>query len=128
MIGPLATADVSNAKYVLFLGRNYAEGLSPSNTAALTTAYEKGIKVVIVDPRHNAACILANEWVPIRPGTDLGLLLGIANVLIGLGGVYGNFLGGWSRDLSGSFSHVYWVVALLLFGQCAMVLLLSKRE
>ena len=82
VIGPLATADVSNAKYVLFLGRNYAEGLSPSNTAALTTAYEKGIKVVIVDPRHNAACILANEWVPIRPGTDLGLLLGIANVLI----------------------------------------------
>lgn len=82
VIGPLATADITNAKYVLFLGRNYAEGLSPSNTAALTTAHEKGVKIVIVDPRQNAACILANEWVPIRPGTDLGMLLAIAHILI----------------------------------------------
>ena len=81
-IGPLATADVTNAKYVLFLGRNYAEGLSPSNAAALATAAEKGVKMVIVDPRHSAACILANEWVPIRPGTDLGLLLAMAHVMI----------------------------------------------
>ena len=44
-IGPLASADVSNAKYVMFLGRNYAEGLSPANTASLTTAYEKGATV-----------------------------------------------------------------------------------
>lgn len=82
VIGPLANADIANAKYVLFLGRNYAEGLSPSNTAALTSAYEKGAKVVIIDPRYNAACILASEWVPIRPGTDLGMLLAIAHVLI----------------------------------------------
>jgi predicted MFS family arabinose efflux permease len=64
----------------------------------------------------------------IVPVSRLTQAFGIANVLIGLGGVYGNFLGGWSRDLSGSFSHVYWVVALLLFGQYAMVLLLGKRE
>ena len=81
-IGPLASADVSNAKYVMFLGRNYAEGLSPANTASLTTAYEKGAKVVIVDPRHSAACILATEWVPIKAGTDLGLLLAMAHVMI----------------------------------------------
>lgn len=64
----------------------------------------------------------------IVPVSRLTQAFGIANVVIGLGGVCGNFLGGWSRDLSGSFSHVYWVVALLLFGQCAMVLLLGKRE
>ncbi|WP_040267752.1 MFS transporter [Pseudomonas rhodesiae] len=64
----------------------------------------------------------------IVPVGRLTQAFGIANVLIGLGGVCGNFLGGWSRDLSGSFSHVYWVVALLLFGQYAMVLLLGKRE
>ncbi|CRM20326.1 Sugar phosphate permease [Pseudomonas salomonii] len=52
---------------------------------------------------------------------------GIANVLIGLGGVCGNFLGGLSKDLTGSFSTVYWVVSLLLFLQCVMVLMLGKQ-
>lgn len=81
-IGPLATADMGNAKFVLFLGRNYAEGLSPANTAGLAGAYERGAKIVIVDPRQSAACILAHEWIPIRPGTDLAFLMAMAHVLI----------------------------------------------
>ncbi|NAT58846.1 MFS transporter, partial [Pseudomonas syringae pv. actinidifoliorum] len=53
---------------------------------------------------------------------------GIANVLIGLGGVCGNFLGGFSKDLTGSFSSIYVVVAVLLFVQLAMVFLLRKPD
>lgn len=63
----------------------------------------------------------------IVPVSRLTQAFGIANVLIGLGGVCGNFLGGFSKDLTGSFSTVYWVVALLLFVQCVMVFLLGKR-
>lgn len=49
-------------------------------------------------------------------------------MLIGLGGVCGNFLGGYSKDLTGSFATVYWVVALLLFVQCVMVFMLGKQS
>jgi len=62
----------------------------------------------------------------IVPVSRLTQAFGIANVLIGLGGVCGNFLGGFSKDLTGSFSSIYWVVALLLFGQCVMVFMLGK--
>jgi MFS family permease len=62
----------------------------------------------------------------IVPVSRLTQAFGIANVLIGLGGVCGNFLGGYSKDLTGSFSTVYWVVALLLFAQCVMVFMLGK--
>jgi MFS family permease len=62
----------------------------------------------------------------IVPVSRLTQAFGIANVLIGLGGVCGNFLGGFSKDLTGSFATVYWVVALLLFVQCVMVFLLGK--
>ncbi|QHF44248.1 MFS transporter [Pseudomonas sp. S35] len=63
----------------------------------------------------------------IVPVSRLTQAFGIANVLIGLGGVCGNFLGGFSKDLTGSFSTIYWVVALLLFLQCAMVFMLGKQ-
>jgi predicted MFS family arabinose efflux permease len=59
--------------------------------------------------------------------TRLTQAFGIANVLIGLGGVCGNFLGGLSKDITGSFSSVYIVVSLLLFLQFAMVFMLSKN-
>ncbi|EAX48838.1 Formate dehydrogenase [Thermosinus carboxydivorans Nor1] len=79
--GGMATADIGKTKYIVFLGRNYAEGLSPSSVANLVAAHERGAKIIIVDPRHNASCLFG-QWVPIRPGTDLALLLAIAHVLI----------------------------------------------
>ncbi|PRA25965.1 MFS transporter [Pseudomonas poae] len=63
----------------------------------------------------------------IVPVSRLTQAFGIANVLIGLGGVCGNFLGGFSKDATGSFATVYWVVAVLLFVQCVMVFMLGKQ-
>ncbi len=80
--GGMATADLGKTKYIVFLGRNYVEGLSPSTAAGLASAHERGATIIVVDPRQSNACLFASEWVPIRPGTDLALLLAVANVLI----------------------------------------------
>ncbi|MFJ4144350.1 nitrate/nitrite transporter [Pseudomonas sp. NPDC089734] len=64
----------------------------------------------------------------IVPVSRLTQAFGIANVLIGLGGVCGNFLGGLSKDMTGSFSSVYIAVSLLLFLQFAMVFILRKSK
>ncbi|MFQ5657676.1 MAG: molybdopterin-dependent oxidoreductase, partial [Candidatus Methylomirabilales bacterium] len=48
----------------------------------LTEARERGLKVVAIDPRLRAAGPFADEWIPIRPGTDLALALAFCRELI----------------------------------------------
>ena len=46
-------------------------------------AREKGIPVICIDPRYTVAAeVLADQWIPIKPGTDAAMMLAVANVLI----------------------------------------------
>lgn len=76
------TSDVANAKMTMFIGRSYADAIRPSALRALQKAHEAGSKIVIVDPRCNNTIAFADEWVPINPGTDMALILGMAHVLV----------------------------------------------
>jgi MFS family permease len=53
---------------------------------------------------------------------------GIANVLIGLGGVCGNFLGGVCKDMLGSFAPIYMFISALLIVQLVVVATLPERH
>ncbi len=53
----------------------------------LTQAKERGLKVVDIDPRLRSAAHFADDWLPIRPGTDLALALALCNVIIERGTV-----------------------------------------
>ncbi len=48
----------------------------------LVEAKARGMKMVAIDPRQRSAAHFADEWVPIRPGTDLPLALALCNQLI----------------------------------------------
>jgi anaerobic selenocysteine-containing dehydrogenase len=48
----------------------------------IVEAKEKGAKLLVVDPRHSETAILADEWLPIKPGTDLAFLLAMINVML----------------------------------------------
>ena len=75
-------SDMENSKMTMFIGRSYGDGIRPSSVQSLADAAEHGTRVVIVDPRLNNSGIFASDWVPINPGTDLALLMAMANVLI----------------------------------------------
>ena len=45
-------------------------------------ARERGMKLVVEDPIGNNAAAKADEWLPIRPGTDAAFGLGMLNVLL----------------------------------------------
>ncbi|MEQ6389640.1 molybdopterin-dependent oxidoreductase [Bacillaceae bacterium S4-13-58] len=81
-LGGVPSADVENSKYILFIGRSYGDGIKPSSVQELATAKDRRAKVVIVDPRLNNTAPFADEWVAIRPGTDLALVLAMSNVLV----------------------------------------------
>ncbi|OEF96746.1 respiratory selenite reductase catalytic subunit SrrA [Desulfuribacillus alkaliarsenatis] len=82
MVGSSLAADHENADYLLFAGRNFAGGIIPNGMSKIHKALERGAKLVVVDPKYNEMAKLADEWIPIRPGTDLAFFLGIAHTLI----------------------------------------------
>src|SRR5574341_2029824 len=46
-------------------------------------ARERGVPVIVIDPRYTVAAeVLADQWIPIKPGTDVAMMLAVANVLI----------------------------------------------
>jgi len=64
----------------------------------------------------------------IVPVSRLTQAFGIANVLIGLGGVCGNFLGGVCKDVLGSFAPIYLLISILLLVQLAVVATLPEKR
>ena len=76
--------DLLNSRLIILWGWNPAETIQDTPTTwILSRVKEAGIKMVSVDPRFtNTAAVLADEWVPIRPGTDAAMLIAMAYVII----------------------------------------------
>jgi anaerobic selenocysteine-containing dehydrogenase len=55
-------------------------------------ARNRGMKVIVIDPRLRGAGPHTDEWVPIRPGTDLMLALALCNLVIEQGTVDTDYL------------------------------------
>jgi thiosulfate reductase / polysulfide reductase chain A len=81
-VGELPSVDLSHAKYIMIIGRNPAGGIDLGQVKRIVEAKEKGAKLVVIDPRHSETAIIADEWLPIKPGTDLAFLLAMINVMV----------------------------------------------
>jgi len=76
--------DMLNSKLIILWGWDPARMISGTNTMYhLIKARENGARVIAVDPRyHDTAATVADEWIPIRPGTDTAMMVAMANVMI----------------------------------------------
>jgi anaerobic dimethyl sulfoxide reductase subunit A len=76
--------DWLNSKYILMWGWNPAEMRDGTNSDFfIKLARENGARVVCIDPRHTlSATSLADEWIPIRPGTDVAMMSAMVYVMI----------------------------------------------
>ncbi len=81
-VGLLPSVDLSHSSYLLIIGRNPAGGIDLGQVKRIMEAKESGAKLVVVDPRHSETAVLADEWLPIKPGTDLAFLLAMINVMV----------------------------------------------
>jgi len=77
--------DWLNARYILMWGWNPAEMRDGTNSDYfIKLARQAGARVVCIDPRHSlSAASLADEWIPIRPGTDAAMMSAMAYVMLG---------------------------------------------
>ncbi|MGA2193465.1 MAG: molybdopterin-dependent oxidoreductase, partial [Nitrospirota bacterium] len=75
--------DIENAGLVVIWGKNPAAHCPPDDFIRVQAAHKRGAKIIVIDPRKTAVAKYENaQWVPIRPGTDGALALGMCNVLI----------------------------------------------
>ncbi|MEC4293761.1 molybdopterin-containing oxidoreductase family protein [Adlercreutzia shanghongiae] len=73
--------DFLNSNLLLFFGTNMVDTIVPS-ARYLARAKEKGIKLVVLDPRLSSTAAMADQWIPINPGTDTALILAMMRVII----------------------------------------------
>jgi len=76
--------DWLNARYIIMWGWNPAEMRDGTNSDYFVKlARQAGARVVCIDPRHTlSAAALADDWIPIRPGTDAAMMNAMAYVMI----------------------------------------------
>ena len=76
--------DWLNSKYILMWSWNPAEMRDGTNSDYfIKLARQAGAHVVCIDPRHSlSAASLADEWIPIRPGTDAAMMSAMAYVML----------------------------------------------
>jgi anaerobic dimethyl sulfoxide reductase subunit A len=76
--------DLLNSRLVIIWGWNPANTIwDPETSFTLAKVREKGIKIVVLDPRYtDTAATFAHQWIPIRPGTDAAMLIAMAYVII----------------------------------------------
>ena len=76
--------DWINSRYILMWGWNPAEMIDGTNSAYfLKLARDNGAKIICIDPRKTLSAVgLADEWIPIRPGTDTAMMTAMAFVMV----------------------------------------------
>jgi anaerobic selenocysteine-containing dehydrogenase len=69
--------DLGSARLVLLFGTNQAETHPVTFAHILREKQRRGARMVCVDPRQTPTAAQADEWIAIKPHTDLALTLGM---------------------------------------------------
>ena len=77
--------DMHNCKAMLFVGSNAAEA-HPVAMQHILRGKENGAKMIVVDPRRSRTAAHADQYIRIRPGTDVAFIWGL---------LYHIFKNGW---------------------------------
>ncbi|HZT28545.1 MAG TPA: molybdopterin oxidoreductase family protein [Bryobacteraceae bacterium] len=78
---PLPWSDIPKAQVLLIVGANIGE-CAPITTDYVWRCRENGGKLIVADPRMTPITRNADLYLPVRPGTDLALLLGMLHVIL----------------------------------------------
>lgn len=83
--------DFDYCNYAIMFGTQmgFMVGLGPNiNAQKMAAARSRGMKLVVIDPFCTNAGARADDWIPIRPGTDGAMALAMLHVLLNEKGIF----------------------------------------
>ncbi len=105
-LGSPEPIDIANARVITLIGSHLGENMHNTQVQELAEAVGKGAELVVVDPRFSVAAGKARYWLPIRPGTDIALLLAWMNVILGENRYDADYLAKHASGLEELKAHV----------------------
>jgi anaerobic selenocysteine-containing dehydrogenase len=91
-----AMADIAESGCLILWGYNPSFSRITHATATVASL-KRGMKLIVIDPRHVGLANKADVWLRVRPGTDGALALGLANIMIERGWYDQAFVRAWSN-------------------------------
>ncbi|NOX48792.1 MAG: molybdopterin-dependent oxidoreductase [Chlorobi bacterium] len=74
--------DIRDTKCLVLIGSHIGENMHNGQIQEMSDAIDNGATIITVDPRFSTAASHSKYWLPIKPATDLALLLAWTHVLI----------------------------------------------
>jgi len=98
--------DMANARCIVLLGSHIGENLHNAQVQTLAEALNKDVTLITVDPRFSVPAGKSKHWLPIKPGTDIALLLSWMHVLISEDLCDNDYLGRYATGFEQLADHV----------------------
>jgi len=74
--------DIRDTKCLVLIGSHIGENMHNGQVQEMSQAIDNGAVIITVDPRLSTAASKSKYWLPIKPSTDIALLLAWIHVLI----------------------------------------------
>jgi thiosulfate reductase/polysulfide reductase chain A len=67
--------DIRDTRCLVLIGSHIGENMHNGQVQEMSDAIDKGATIITVDPRFSTAASKSKYWLPIKPATDIALLL-----------------------------------------------------
>ncbi|MEI6749812.1 MAG: molybdopterin-dependent oxidoreductase [Bacteroidota bacterium] len=81
-IGSPEPTDIRDTRCLVLIGSHIGENMHNNQVQEMSDAIDKGVTIITVDPRFSTAASKSKFWLPIKPATDLALLMAWIHVII----------------------------------------------
>ncbi|GAB7087479.1 molybdopterin-containing oxidoreductase family protein [Marinifilum fragile] len=98
--------DLENTKCLVLIGNHIGENMHNSHVQEMSKAIDRGATIITVDPRLSTAASKSKYWLPIKPATDIALLLAWMNVIVSEELYDKNYIGQYAYGLEDLQAHV----------------------
>ena len=105
-VGSPEPTDIRNARVITLIGSHLGENMHNTQVQELADAIGAGAELIVVDPRYSVAAGKARYWLPIKPGTDIALLLAWMHVIINEGLYDRDYIDSYAVGLDELKAHV----------------------